>query len=359
MDGGTTAPANPHSPSENILAYACVDSAIRTMSLLRGLLDAPKVPKRLPYIVNSAFVSALVLGFAQFGDLDRVFPIGKSLAIAQKVLALFGRHDPVSKRYASIVTDLQAACEACLEKRARGKMERHSVLIGGLFGTVEDATANPAAAAVATAAAAAGTERPDDGESAGRSAEPFADTPASLSPTQQQRSQQDSQQRQQKKRHQEVQNVLNLQRGIPGVPGPHSLCDLSAPDSNPPQNRDSNGQTPMPAPLPQKQNPAMSSIQQHSPMPHIPSYSGIDFTPPFTDGNDDFLGLASAAEADDTLVRRHTNSSYDMDDNTQQLLPQMSGLPDMILAMSPRMITFDSFDKNLQLFPTMDTTGFL
>ncbi|ERS99267.1 hypothetical protein HMPREF1624_04465 [Sporothrix schenckii ATCC 58251] len=359
MDGGTTAPANPHSPSEDILAYACVDSAIRTMSLLRGLLDAPKVPKRLPYIVNSAFVSALVLGFAQFGDLDRVFPIGKSLAIAQKVLALFGRHDPVSKRYASIVTDLQAACEAYLEKRARGKMARHSVLIGGLFGTVEDAKANPAAAAVAAAAAATGTERPDDGESAGRTAELFAITPQSLSPTQQQRSQQDRQQDLEKKRHQEVQNVLNLHRGIPGVSGPHSLCDPSAPDSNPPQNRDSNGQTPMPAPLLQKQNPAMSSIQQHSPMPHIPPYSGIDFTPPFTDGNDDFLGLTSAAEADDTLVRRHTNSSYDMDDNTPQLLPHMSGLPDMILAMSPRMITFDSFDKNLQLFPTMDTTGFL
>ncbi|CAK7206206.1 hypothetical protein SEUCBS139899_008993 [Sporothrix eucalyptigena] len=164
IESGTTTPANLHSPSDDILAYACVDSAIRTMSLLRGLLSAPKVPKRLPFIVNSAFVSALVLGFAQFGDLDRIFPIGKSLAIAQKVLSLFGKHDAVAKRYTAIVTDLQAACESYLEKRARGKMERHSVLIGGLFGTVEKGKHNAASAAAAAAAAAMGAKRNDDSE---------------------------------------------------------------------------------------------------------------------------------------------------------------------------------------------------
>ncbi|KAL1896840.1 hypothetical protein Sste5346_004474 [Sporothrix stenoceras] len=362
-DSGTTTPAaNPHSPSDDILAYACVDSAIRTMSLLRGLLSAQKVPKRLPFIVNSAFVSALVLGFAQFGDLDRVFPIGKSLAIAQKVLALFGKHDPVSKRYAGIVSDLQAACEQYLEKRARGKMERHSVLIGGLFGTVEDGKPNPAAAAVAAAAAAMGatSERTEDSESAGRKATQLVKPPTSSTTAQPPQDQQQDQQQQ--RRHQEIQNVLNMHRGIPGAPGSHSLSAPATQDSsNPSASRDASGQTPMPTPSPHQHNQAISSssIQQHPPIHQIPSYSGIDFTPPSTDGNDDFLGLPNAVEAEDTLLGRHHTSAYDMDDSSQQLLPHMSGLPDMIMAMSPRMLNFDSFDKSLQLFPTMDTTGFL
>lgn len=360
MDSGTTTPAaSPHSPSDDILAYACVDSAIRTMSLLRGLLNAQKVPKRLPFIVNSAFVSALVLGFAQFGDLDRVFPIGKSLAIAQKVLALFGKHDPVSKRYAGIVSDLQAACEQYLEKRARGKMERHSVLIGGLFGTVEDGKPNLAAAAVAADAAATRTrpERAEDGANAGSTPAQLVETPRSSSATQ---PQQNQQQEQQQRKHQEIQNVLSMHRGIPGVPGPHSLNTPGTQHSgNAAANRDANDQTPMPAPSPHQHNQAMSSIQQHPPTHQIPSYSGIDFTPPSTDGNDDFLGLPNAVEGADTLLGQHHASAYDMDDSSQQLLPHMSGLPDMIMAMSPRMLSFDSFDKSLQLFPTMDTTGFL
>lgn len=359
MDSGTTTPAHPHSPSDDILAYACVDSAIRTMSLLRSLLSAPNVPKRLPFIVNSAFVSALVLGFAQFGDLDRVFPIGKSLVIAQKVLTLFGRHDPVSKRYAAIVTDLQAACEAYLEKRARGKMERHSVLIGGLFGTVEDGKVNPVADAAAAAAVAMGAERAEDSEKAERTAALLIRSPTSSSAAQPQQYQQQNQQQQQQRRHQEVQNVLNMHRGIPGIPLPHSLGTHGTQNGNPPPSRGVSGQTPLPAPSPHQHNPTISSIHQHPPTHQIPSYPGIDFTPPSTDGNDEFLGLPNAAETDDTLLGQHDASAYDMDDSSQQLLPHMSGLPDMIMAMSPRMLSFDSFDKNLQLFPTMDTTCFL
>ncbi|CAK7221608.1 hypothetical protein SCUCBS95973_004556 [Sporothrix curviconia] len=368
IDGGKTTPAtsSTHSPSDDILAYACVDSAIRTMSLLRGLLTAPKVPKRLPFMVNSAFVSALVLGFAQFGDLDRVFPIGKSLVIAQKVLNLFGTHDPVSKRYAAIVSDLSVACEYYLEKRARGKMERHSVLIGDLFGTVENGKHNAAVAAAtatttATASAAAvatakGSEHPDDSETtpspgAARTAALLVRTPIPSS------SSSSAQQRQQQQRkHQEVQNVLNLHRGIAGAsePQPYGAA-CSAQDmqnSLPPASSEPTSQTTHPRAM------TASSILLPPPVHQNPNYSGINVTPPSTDGNDDILGMANPSEAGDLLSRHHA-SSYNMDDSSQQLLPHMPGLPDMIMAMSPRMLTFDSFDKSLQLFPTMDSTGFL
>ncbi|KAH8897414.1 hypothetical protein GQ53DRAFT_713136 [Thozetella sp. PMI_491] len=125
-----------NSPSDQVLSYACVDSAIRTVDLLCGLQDHAKLPKRLPFIVNCLFVSALVLGLSQIGDLDSAFPLEKSLASAQKLLTLFSSHDPVAKRNLSIVENLQAACEVYVEKRARRKMERQSMLISGLFGSV-------------------------------------------------------------------------------------------------------------------------------------------------------------------------------------------------------------------------------
>ncbi len=49
------------SASNKVLAHACVDSAIRTIHLLEVLLDFEDIPKRLPFVVNSIFVAALIL----------------------------------------------------------------------------------------------------------------------------------------------------------------------------------------------------------------------------------------------------------------------------------------------------------
>lgn len=131
--GGT---ATPKSPSGSILAQACVDSAIRTVDLLRGLETAEETPKRLPFVVNSLFVAALVLGLAQFGDLDQSFPLENSLTGAEKLMSILSGNDPIAKRNLYIVQTLHAACRTYREKRAQRSMERHSLLIGGLFGTV-------------------------------------------------------------------------------------------------------------------------------------------------------------------------------------------------------------------------------
>lgn len=120
-----------------VLVHACVDSAIRTVDLLSGLTMTEEIPKRLPFVVNSLFIAGLVLGLAQFGDLDRMFPLEHGLSGVHKLLALFSRHDAVAKRNLEIVENLQAVCHAYLGHRARQKMARHSLLIGGLFGTVD------------------------------------------------------------------------------------------------------------------------------------------------------------------------------------------------------------------------------
>lgn len=130
-----------------VLVHACVDSAIRTVDLLSGLTMTEEIPKRLPFVVNSLFIAGLVLGLAQFGDMDRLFSIENGLSGVHKILTLFSRYDTVAKRNLEIVENLQAVCHEYLGHRARQKMAWHSLLIGGLFGTIDT---NPGAQSMST-----------------------------------------------------------------------------------------------------------------------------------------------------------------------------------------------------------------
>ncbi|TPX18025.1 uncharacterized protein E0L32_011891 [Thyridium curvatum] len=130
-------PPPPPSQTNEVLTYACINSAVQSLVLHRHLLAATKVPRRQPYVVNVTFVATMVVGLAQLGDFDRLFPLDKSLVLGQRLLDKFGRYDPVARRYAAIAADLQAACDASVECRARFNRERHSLLIDSFFGTVE------------------------------------------------------------------------------------------------------------------------------------------------------------------------------------------------------------------------------
>ncbi|KAL4744463.1 hypothetical protein BDW72DRAFT_208999 [Aspergillus terricola var. indicus] len=122
------------SASNDTLASACVDSAIRTNSLLASIVSSAHVPKRLPLIANSAFLSALVVGLAVFGDIDQVLPLARSLEDARMVLAKFAPHDAVAKSHLAVVDTLRSACEKYAEIRIQHNMARQGRLIGGLFG---------------------------------------------------------------------------------------------------------------------------------------------------------------------------------------------------------------------------------
>jgi hypothetical protein len=126
------------SPSRNILAQACVDSAVRTIDLFQPLLTSRLTPKRLPFVVNSAFAAALIIGLALFSDLDGSMLVRrKRLGDACKVLEKFSIHDPVTKRYLGIVEKLISACDTFLELQQQKKMEYNDDLIGRLFGRVD------------------------------------------------------------------------------------------------------------------------------------------------------------------------------------------------------------------------------
>ncbi|WAO91253.1 Zn(2)-C6 fungal-type domain-containing protein [Fusarium falciforme] len=136
------------SSSDLVVTRACVDSAIRTVDLLRMLQTSEEVPKRLPVVVNSLFMAALVIGLAQLGDMSRLFPLEKSLSCARALLAVFGRHDAVASRNLAIVDNLQTACSLYLEKMESRRMERQSILVGGLFGVVHGDTTTDCPVAV-------------------------------------------------------------------------------------------------------------------------------------------------------------------------------------------------------------------
>lgn len=134
----------PESQFHFIAAHACIDSAIRTVELSQSLKSNENIPKRLPLVINSLFLAALVLGLAQFSDLDRQFPIEKGLAGAQEQLGMFSRHDAVARSYLAVVNNLRAAGAFYFRTRARHRMERQGQLIRGLFGAVHgDRTASP------------------------------------------------------------------------------------------------------------------------------------------------------------------------------------------------------------------------
>ncbi|KAL6856381.1 hypothetical protein J3F83DRAFT_753201 [Trichoderma novae-zelandiae] len=126
------------SPSRNILAQACVDSAVRTIDLLQPLLTSNLTPKRLPFVVNSAFAASLIIGLALFSDLEGSMPLRrKRLGEACKLLEKFSVHDLVTRRYLGIVEKMISACDMFLELQQRKRVEYNNDLIGRLFGRVD------------------------------------------------------------------------------------------------------------------------------------------------------------------------------------------------------------------------------
>ncbi|KAF4437273.1 hypothetical protein F53441_13092 [Fusarium austroafricanum] len=131
------------SSSNQVLVHSCLESAVRTVDLLQTLVRTGTIPKRLPMVGNSAFVSGLVLGAAIFGDFDNSFPLEKSLHAARGVLDRFSRYDAVAKRHLMILDHLQNACDIYMDNRARLRMERQGHLVNGLFGSIHTIGKSP------------------------------------------------------------------------------------------------------------------------------------------------------------------------------------------------------------------------
>jgi hypothetical protein len=123
--------------SENHAMYACVGSAISIMEMFQKLVVSSTLPKRLPYLVNALFTSALTIGLASFGDLDYYFPLERHLCTAEQLLHRLAVHDPIAERELTVVRKLHSACNAYLDKRNSIRMEQRSFHYKSLLGDAD------------------------------------------------------------------------------------------------------------------------------------------------------------------------------------------------------------------------------
>jgi hypothetical protein len=116
------------------LSEACIDAALRSVEIATDLTHTPAVPKRLFMVTNSTFVSAMVIGFAIFGDFDKHFPLLSSIEQAIAILAIMAKDDPSARRYEQITTYLREAAQEHIRRRDQKEMQRRRQDINNIFG---------------------------------------------------------------------------------------------------------------------------------------------------------------------------------------------------------------------------------
>ncbi|PLN82840.1 phospho-3-sulfolactate synthase-domain-containing protein [Aspergillus taichungensis] len=133
----TTEAQNSSTSRIALFADACVYSALRCLDLVDNLHSqhAP-LPRRLPFLINSVFNSAVVLGAAFFADYDNLLPLEDGMTKAERFLDLFVPHDPHACRFAQIIKYLRAAVTTYVRQRNRQWMDRRSRQVDQLFGQV-------------------------------------------------------------------------------------------------------------------------------------------------------------------------------------------------------------------------------
>lgn len=116
---------------------ACINSAVKGIELARHVIRYEDMPRRIPLIVNSVFISALVLGLACFGDYShRGWALEQTLGEAIAVLSHFGACSPQSARYQHIIELLRNAAVSYKDIHWETTMETRKERIKTVFGTV-------------------------------------------------------------------------------------------------------------------------------------------------------------------------------------------------------------------------------
>ncbi|KAL3465353.1 hypothetical protein BJX64DRAFT_297411 [Aspergillus heterothallicus] len=135
-DASTVPEARNGTSRLSLFADACVYSALRGLDIVDGLSKFDTLPRRLPFLINSVFNSAVVLGAAFFADYDNLLPLEEGLNKAEQFLNLFVPHDPHSCRFFQIIKYLRGAVAEYVRRRNRQWMDRRSRQVDQLFGQV-------------------------------------------------------------------------------------------------------------------------------------------------------------------------------------------------------------------------------
>ncbi|EXJ93937.1 hypothetical protein A1O1_02330 [Capronia coronata CBS 617.96] len=116
------------------LSEACIDAALRSIEIATDLVHTPGVPKRQFMVTNSVFISAMVIGFAIFGDFDKSFPLLSSIAQAESILTIMGKDDLSARRHDTITRHLHLAAIEHIRRREQKQMQRRRQDILNIFG---------------------------------------------------------------------------------------------------------------------------------------------------------------------------------------------------------------------------------
>lgn len=119
-------------------ADACVDSALRSMEIATDIIHLPGIPRKMPWVINSLFVSALVFGVACLGDLDKMFPLISSLEQSKVNMAYFSVGDPSARRYLQIIEFLSQAVATHVRTRDLKQMARRQKDVSKMFGEMDE-----------------------------------------------------------------------------------------------------------------------------------------------------------------------------------------------------------------------------
>ncbi|KAH1737606.1 hypothetical protein KXX40_005423 [Aspergillus fumigatus] len=119
-----------------LFSDACVYSALRCLNIVDDLSRFEALPRRLPFLINSVFNSAVVLGAAFFAEYDNLLPLEEGMDKSEKFLGLFVPHDPHACRFYQIIKYLRGAVAEYVRRRNRQWMERRSKQVDQLFGQV-------------------------------------------------------------------------------------------------------------------------------------------------------------------------------------------------------------------------------
>lgn len=136
-----SAPSDSKNGSSRISLFsdACVYSALRGLDVVEDLGRFSSLPKRLPFLINSVFNSAVVLGAAFFADYDNLLPLEEGMGKAERFLGVFVPHDPHACRFYQIVKYLRSAVAEYIQRRNRQWMDHRSKQVDQLFGQVNSA----------------------------------------------------------------------------------------------------------------------------------------------------------------------------------------------------------------------------
>lgn len=124
-------------PDISTYSDACVNSAVSGIELACSVLSYDKMPRRLPLVVNSVFISALVIGLAYFAEYhSRGWALDQNLVSAIHILQHFAFKSPQSARYQQIIEYLREATLQYKEKRQKVAMKSHNRQVSKIFGNV-------------------------------------------------------------------------------------------------------------------------------------------------------------------------------------------------------------------------------